>query len=277
MNIQKSIGSVFVHAVVGFACYATTQVAFSKELANVNGHVITDQDLTLALGALNDRQRDDFLKDSISRQFIVQGLIDQDVLVREAEKLKLDQEPEVKNAVNVFKKQLIVNRLLDKKLANQLTPTALEKYFNLHKDIYSTSQVHVQQILVSDESEAKRLKKLAEEKPGGFQELAEKYSKDPAAKTTRGDLGFVSHDRLVREFTDAAFATPDGKIAGPIKTIYGYHVIKVIQKRAGKPLEYSEVELRVRDALRAELIRDYTDKLRAQATIKVDEGAVEKP
>ena len=131
--------------------------------------------------------------------------------------------------------------------------------------------------MVSDESEARRLKKLAEEKPGDFQDLAEKHSKDPAAKTTRGDLGFVSHDRLVKEFTDVAFATADGRITGPIKTIYGYHIIKVIEKRMGKSLEFAEVELRVRDALRAELIRDYTDKLRAQSKIKVDPAAIEKP
>jgi parvulin-like peptidyl-prolyl isomerase len=136
--------------------------------------------------------------------------------------------------------------------------------------------VHVQQILVNDESEARRLKKLAEEQPGQFQELAEKYSKDPAAKVTRGELGFVGHDRLVKEFTDVAFSTPDGKIAGPIKTLYGYHVIKVIEKKMGKPLDYSEVELQVREALRMELARDYTDKVRAQDKIKVSDVSTEK-
>jgi len=265
------------YALVGIACYAIIPAAFSKELANVNGRVITDRDLTVALGGLNDRQRGEFLRDSSSRQQILQGLIDQEVLTKEAEKLKLDQEPEVQETVANFKKQLIMNRLLDKKLAGQMTSSSLKKYFNLNKDIYSTSQVHVQQILVADESEARRLKKLAEEKPGEFQDLAAKHSQDPAAKSTRGDLGFVGYGRLVKEFVDAAFATPNGKIGGPIKTLYGYHVIKVIEKRIGKPLEFSEVELRVRDGLRAELIRDYTDKLRGQATIKVDEAAVEKP
>ena len=143
MNIQKSIGSVFVYAVVGITYYATSQLAFSKELVNINGRTITDRDLTLALGALNDRQRDSFLKDSASRQLILQGLIDQEILTQEAEKLKLDQDPEVREAVTIFKKQLIMNRLLDKKLAAQITPTALQKYFSLHKDMYSTSQVHV--------------------------------------------------------------------------------------------------------------------------------------
>lgn len=270
MNIKKRVGSVVVYAVVGITYCATSQVAFSKELANVNGRVITDRDLSLALGSLNLGQKDTFLKDSNSRRLILQGLVDQEVLTQEAEKLKLDQEQEVKDAISVFKKQLIMNRLLDKKLSGLITPADLQKYFKVNKDIYSTSQVHVQQILLSDEEEAKRLKKLAEENPGQFQDLADKYSKDPAVKTTHGELGFVSHDRLVKNFTDAAFATPDGKIAGPIKTIYGYHVIKVIEKRIGKALEFSEVELRVRDALRAELIRDYTDKLRTQATIKID-------
>jgi parvulin-like peptidyl-prolyl isomerase len=197
-------------------------------------------------------------------------------LTQEAEKLKLDQEEEIKDAVGFFKRQLVTTRLLEKKLAAMITTSALKKYFEDHKEIYSTSQVHVQQILVGDEAEARRLKKMAEEKPDQFQELAEKYSIDPAAKSNKGDLGFVSHDRLVREFTNVAFATADGKVAGPIKTLYGYHVIKVIEKNIGKPLEYSEVELRVREAFRAELIRDYTDKLRAQSVVKINEAALSK-
>src|SRR5436190_1376940 len=135
MNIQKYIGSVFVTAVVGITYYATLQLGFAKDLATVNGRAITDHDLTQALGALNERQKEGFLKDLSSKELILQGLIDQEVIYQEAEKLKLDRDPDINYAVSNFKKQLIMARLLDKKLNVQISQATLMKYFKAHKDM----------------------------------------------------------------------------------------------------------------------------------------------
>jgi len=95
-------------------------------------------------------------------------------------------------------------------------------------------------------------------------------------KNNRGDLGFFGRDKMVPEFTEPAFEAKDGQIIGPIKTQYGYHVIKVIEKKIGKPLDYAEVEYRVRSDLRNEIAQTYVAQLRKQAKVQVDEKALEK-
>jgi peptidyl-prolyl cis-trans isomerase C len=251
--------------------------AYAVDLAKVNGKVVTDKDLQLALGTLNEGQRANVLKDGASRRQVLGSILDQEVLVQEAEKEKLDQDQEYKDSLNAFRKQFLSSRVLAKNLSSKFTDSAAKKYYNAHESRYSTDQVHAMHILVKEEREARDIMKKAETlDDDGFQDLAEKVSRDPSAKNNRGDLGFFGRDRMVSEFTDAAFSGAPGTVVGPVKTSYGYHVIKVIKKKAGKPLEFSEVELRVKNDLRSELTQTYVSSLKKQFKIEVDDKAVDK-
>jgi parvulin-like peptidyl-prolyl isomerase len=251
-------------------------LAWSNEVAKVNGKTITDKDMVQALGSVNETQRKDVLDDANSRRQLLNSLIEQELLIQESEKEKLDQDPEYKAALEGFRKQYLTNRVLAKNLAGKFTESAAKRYYDNHKTRYSTEQVHAMHILVSDESKALEIKKMAEEPKADFQALAEKYSKDPSAKNNRGDIGFFGRDRMVSEFTSAAFAAKDGEIVGPVKTAYGYHIIKVIEKKAGKILEYSDVESKVKSDLQQELASTYMTNLRGQAKISIDDKALSK-
>ncbi len=251
-------------------------MASARELAKVNDTVITDRDLEMTLSTVNEGMRSNILKDSNSRRQILLGIIDKEVLVQEAEKQKIAEEPGFQDQLNLLKKQLLMSRLLERKVATQLTEASEKKYYKEHLDRFSTDRVHVQQILAADETQAKKFLTMAQEPNADFQSIAEKFSKDPSAKNNRGDLGFIGRGRFVREFTDAVFSAPIGEIVGPIKTDYGYHLVKVIDKRMGKPLEFEDVQFQVRSALREELMRNYVDNLKAQSKIKVDQVALEK-
>jgi peptidyl-prolyl cis-trans isomerase C len=244
--------------------------AFALEtVAKVNGKSITDADVKQALGQLNEGQRDNVLKDPNSKRQVVNNLIDQELLTQEGEKEKLDQDADYKEAMANFHKQYLATRVLQKNVGSKLTDAAAKKYYEAHKYRYTTDQVHAMHILVSDEKEAQDLLKKAKAKAtdADFQDLAEKYSKDPSAKNNRGDLGFFGRDRMVPEFTDAAFSGKDGEIVGPIKTTYGYHIIFVKEKRMGKPLEFDEVELRVKNDLRQDVTSAYVSNLKKQAKV----------
>ena len=259
------------------ATMACATLAWSAtELAKVNGHLITDHDLRLALGGLNEAQRDSILKDANSKRQIISGLIDQQLLIQDAEKQKLDQDTEYKDALAGFRAQYLANRVLAKNLGSQVNEKAAKKYYDAHKERYSTDQVHAQHILVSTEEQARDMIKKAKEPNADFQELAAKYSKDPSAKNNRGDLGFFGRDRMVPEFTEAAFSGTAGEIVGPVKTAYGYHVIKVIEKRIGKPMEFGDVELRVQNDLRQDLTQNYVGKLRKTAKIEMNDKAIDQ-
>ncbi|OFZ18393.1 MAG: hypothetical protein A2X94_14970 [Bdellovibrionales bacterium GWB1_55_8] len=254
----------------------TSSLAWSAtELAKVNGRVISDDDLATALGGLNEGQRDKLLKDSNTRRQILNGLIDQEILVQQAEKERLDQDKDFQNAVAAFRKQYLANRLLQKSLGEKLTDKAAKQYYERNKHRFTTDQVHAQHILVETEAQAKDLIKKAR---GGadFQALAEKHSKDPSAKNNRGDLGFFGRDRMVPEFTEAAFAGKPNEIVGPVKTTYGYHIIKVLEKKPGSQLEFNDVELKVQNDLRQDLTQSYVGGLRKSAKIDVNETALNK-
>lgn len=270
---MKKIG-LYIVLTVAVAAGSSAQ---AMDLAKVNGKVISDKDLQTALGNLNEGQRQNFLKDVNSRRQVLNGVIDQELLVQEGEKAKLDQEQEYKDALNAFRRQYLAARVLQKNLGSKFSDSAAKKYYETHKDRYSTEQVRAMHILVKDENEAndifKKAKTLDNE---AFQELAEKVSKDPSAKNNRGDLGFFGRDRMVPEFTEAAFSAPEGKVVGPVHTSFGYHVIKIVTKRSGKPLQYDEVELRVKNDLRGELTQNYVGGLKKTAKVEVDDKAVDK-
>lgn len=251
------------------------KAAHGAEVAKVNGRSIDAQEIREALSNLNEGQRDSVLRDINSRRQILSNLVDREILSQEAEKAKLDQDAEYKQAMAQFRKQYLATKLIERNLTAKMTEKAAKKYYEAHKSRYSTDSVRVHHILLEDEAKAQNMLRLAKAKGADFQALAEKHSKDPSAKNNRGDIGIVMRDSpFVAEFKDAAFAGGAGDIVGPVKTTYGYHVIKIIDKKIGKPLSYDEVELRVKDDLRQDLIQTYLGRLKRQAKIQVNDKAL---
>jgi len=261
--------------VIAIGIMATS--AWGVEIAKVNGKPLTEKDLSSALAGMTPGQRDGMLKDQVARRQMVQSLIDQEVLLQEAEKEKLDQDQEYKDAYASFRRQFLMNRVLQKSLAGKLTDSAAKKYYEQNKSKFSTDQVHAMHILVKDELEARELIKKAKADGVDFQKLAEENSKDPSAKNNRGDLGFFTRGTMVEEFTDAAFNGKIGEVVPhPVKTTFGYHVIKVIDKKPGQVMSYTDVENTVKSMLRNEMAESYVGKLRETAKIIIDTKAIEK-
>jgi len=267
--LKNKFGMTFLLA-AGFAgaAFAATQ------LATVNGKAISSDDLSSALGHLPEAQRKQVLQDSSTRRRVLDTLIDQELMIQTAEKLKLDSDKEFKDAVETFRRQYMVNKLLEKNVASKLTEGSAREFYKNHKERYSTDQVRAQHILLPDEKTANDVLKMAKASGADFQALAEKYSRDPSAKTNRGDLGFFPRDRMVPEFTNVAFNGSKGSIMGPIKTDFGYHLIKIIDKKPGKALNFEEVEMKVRDDLRQELVRLYAEGLRKSSKVQINQGSL---
>lgn len=254
-----------------------SQASAAVEYAKVNGKAITNKDLELALSNLNEGQKKQVLADPVSRRQVLVSVIDQELLAQQAEKEKVDQDPQFKETINGIRKQLLATRLMEKNLATKVTDAAAKKFYEDNRYRFTTDQIHVQHILVSDMDKAKALLVEAKKEGADFQAMAEKESRDPSAKNNRGDLGFVGRDRLVAEFTEAAFGAKVGEVIGPVKTAYGYHLIRVVEKKAGKTLNYDEVELRVKNELRQKLLDAYVSQLKTTAKIQVDDKTVDKP
>ncbi|NDG83406.1 MAG: hypothetical protein EBX52_00020 [Proteobacteria bacterium] len=213
-------------------------------------------------------QRAILSKDANARKQIISDMIDQELMVQEAAAQKIENSKEYKDQMALLRKQTLVNAIVAKNLAPKVTSQAVKSYFDTHRNRYSTDQVHAQHILVSTQAEAQAI--LAEvKKPGAdFQRIAETRSKDPTAKSTRGDVGYFSRGMFDQAFTEAAFQAKSGEIVGPVKTAFGYHVIRVLDRKTGKLPEYAEVEQAVRADFQRELLRNYLSELRKKAKIK---------
>ena len=122
--------------------------------------------------------------------------------------------------------------------------------------------------MVGTEKEAQEI--LAEVKKSGvdFQKVAETKSKDPSAKNNRGDVGYFSRDMFDPAFVEASFSSKVGEIVGPVKSAFGYHVIKIVDRKVGKNPEFAEVEQKVRTDLQRETLQAYVAALKLKAKIK---------
>jgi peptidyl-prolyl cis-trans isomerase C len=263
-----SAGALVLFSVIGLP------EAVGAEFAKVNGKAISSQDVSAAIAGLPDSQRETIRKDVSALRSVVQSLINQEVLIQEAEKAKLDQDAAYRDALAAFRRQYLAAKVIEKNVAPKLTEKAAKAYYSNNKRLFSTDKVQVQHILLANEADAKEMLKKAKAPGADFQELAEAFSKDPSAKNNRGDVGVILRDSpFVKEFKDAAFAGDSGSIVGPVKTAYGFHILKVVDRKMGRPLEYDEVELKVKGALRDEMIETYLSNVRSSARITLDEAA----
>src|SRR4051812_38439655 len=116
----------------------TAAPASAVEVAKVNGKALTEKDVQAALTGMTPGQREGLLKDQSARRQVVQNLIDQEVLLQEAEKGKLDQDQDYKDALAAFRRQYLMNRVLQKSIEGKLSESAAKKYYDLHKSKFST-------------------------------------------------------------------------------------------------------------------------------------------
>lgn len=260
-----------------FICLSMTmKSSFAVDVAKVNGKAITDRDVQMSISGFNETQKKKILSDSNYRSEMISNLVESELLLQDAEKQGLDKDQTYKDALALFRRNYLNERALQKQVSTKLTESASKAYYEGNTRRYTSDRIKVQHILLNDVKEANEV--LALLKTGqDFQTLAEKKSKDPSVKSNRGDLGFITWESpFVDDFKETAFLTKKGEISGPIKTMYGYHLIKVTEKIPGRRMEYPEVELRVKNDLRKELARGYLNDLRKTAKISIDEKALEK-
>jgi peptidyl-prolyl cis-trans isomerase C len=253
---MKILG-VFVLFALGFA-----GAAQAKVLAKVNGVEITDEDLRLAMEDLGPglpRQ----LEGKARETYLLDFLVDEQLVVQKAQADKLAETPDFAKKLAYMRDKALMETLLGKIAKDATTDAAIKQtYDEAAKNQKPDTEIHAHHILVPTEDEAKAALKRVK---GGedFSKVATEVSKDPGSKG--GDLGWFTKDRMVPEFGEAAFKLEPGQISDPVKTQFGWHIIKIDEKRAK---QFPPIE-QVRD----QVARYVAQKAQTEVINKLREGA----
>ncbi|MCF6158892.1 MAG: hypothetical protein E3K32_10040 [wastewater metagenome] len=182
--------------------------------------------------------------------------------------------------MNEFKTSIRHSIALEKYFNNRLDNRALENYFEKNKSLFNGESVRVSHILIDIKNlktqeeysgALEQIKNIKQELEQGnnFEEAAKKYSHCPSA-LSGGDLGFIQRKSILAEaFLDTAFSLPVGMVGGPVLTEYGYHLIKVTERKEGLKINFEDVEDKVRSAVLDAEILKLLDRLRNDAQIAV--------
>jgi peptidyl-prolyl cis-trans isomerase C len=254
-----------------FAGLPVTAEDANPVLAKVNGSEIRQSDVALAEEELGQglAQMDPATK----KENVLSFLIDMKIVSKAAEDKKVENSEEFKKRMAFTRSRLLMDSLLASEGKAATTDEAMKKvYEDASKQISGEQEVHARHILVETEDEAKAVEEELK-KGADFAELAKKKSKDPGA-SDGGDLGFFTKEQMVPEFSTVAFALEPGKISDPVKSQFGWHVIKVEEKRNRKAPEFDQVKGQIETYVMRKAQADYVAKLREGAKVeRMDQAA----
>jgi peptidyl-prolyl cis-trans isomerase C len=245
-------------------------------VARVNGVDVKQSDLALAeedLGAELQAASPD-----AKRDHLISYVADIIVVTQAADKKNVADNPEFKRRLAFLRNKLLMGFELQEEVKAALTDEALHQtYDEAVKSMGGQEEVRARHILVENEDDAKAVLELI--KSGGdFATLAKEKSKDPGA-AAGGDLGYFTKDQMVPEFAEVAFQMYPGQISNPVKTQFGWHIIKLEDKRTRQPPEFDKVKDQVESYLARKAQTEFVSKLRQSAKIeRLDKPAqLDKP
>ncbi len=268
MFLRASVSSLILAAALmtGPAWAVDAPAAGAPAKISVNGTPVTDAELKAAETEMSDALNG--VPEAQRRDQLIDYLITVDLLADEAKKEKLNSGPEFEQRRAFAEKKMLMDTLMRAEVAKQVTPQAIKAFYDERlKTVKPEQEVRARHILVPTEEEAK--KAIAEINGGKkFEDVAKEMSKDPGSAKEGGDLGYFTKDRMVPEFSKAAFeATPGKVLPNPVKSQFGWHVIKVEDKRTQPAPEMSAVEPQIRTFLTRKAQAELVEKLRKQAKI----------
>ncbi|MGK0673866.1 MAG: peptidylprolyl isomerase [Halothiobacillaceae bacterium] len=249
---------------------SATKAATSQDtVAVVNGEKITRQDLESVKAQMPGHDND---------EQIVEQLIELKLLAQKARKEGLDKEAAIKAELERARESILANHLVRKMLETKTFTDAELKaeYDEVVAKMPKREEYKAAHILVEDEAKAKEL--LAKLTNGAdFTQLAKEHSTDPGSKDQGGDLGWFEASMMVPEFALAVTELEPGKMSSaPVKTQFGWHIIKLEDKRQVPPPPFEAVKPQLTNMLRQKAVEQFVKDARAQAKVEIKLASADK-
>jgi peptidyl-prolyl cis-trans isomerase C len=236
-----------------------------KTVATVNGYEIKTSEVRMAFDDVIGQLPN--MPQKLRFPFVVEFLIERHLLAQVAAKDGVGESEDYKRRLAAYQAKALRDSYLAQKISPAITEDEIKAAYQKESSkVTATERVRARHILVATEKEAADIEdKLA--KGAKFEDLAKQYSLD-GSKDYGGDLGYFTAPEMVKEFSAAAFALKVGEVSKPVKTDYGWHIIRMDDRKMGAAQPYDQVK----GAIRNVLVRDKVQALLAglQGTAKVE-------
>ena len=254
---------------IGIAASLLSVPAFAQNAVIVNGKPIPKAQLDKMVQKSgqpdNPQVRDKAREMLVTRELILQ----------EADKRGVTQNESVREQLEQSRVGILVAAVFEDYVEKEgVTDAELKAAYESVKSQYTGKEYHVEHILVEKEADAKAI--ITQLKAGGnFEEIAKTKSKDPGSAPNGGDLGYVSDKSLVPEFSKAMVQLKNGQVTDkPVKTQFGWHIIKMIDSRDVKAPSFDEMKAQLKQMIASDQnwqkakFSEMMQKLRAKAKIQ---------
>lgn len=215
-------------------------IAPGTVVARIDGIDITEREVQIAREDLGDRMRQ--VPPAQQREYLIGFVADLKLGARAAERAKLADGPDFAARLAFYRAKVLMDEYMMRESAKAATPEAARKLFDdTVKTLTPEEEVRARHILVEKEEDAKAaLERIR--KGEDFAKLAGELSRDPGSKVEGGDLGYFTKERMVPQFSEAAFKLKAGEVSEPVQSQFGWHVIKVEDRRARPLPAFEEVK-----------------------------------
>lgn len=242
----------------------------SKVLATVNGKTITEKEYEEYLKARQMQQPPVADKEK-EKEVVLDEMINRIVLAQEAEKSKLDEQPDIHFQLERQRENILARAMLRKYLNDSpVTDEEVEKRYQQEVEKTHKTEYRARHILLKTEDDARQV--LAQLKKGAsFAQLAKTKSTDVRSGKEGGDLGWFNQGQMIPDFFNAVMALKKGEVSKePVKTEFGWHIIKVEDMRPLRTPSLDDVKGGIRQMVQQERVDGMVKDLRAKAKVKIN-------
>lgn len=235
--------------------------------AKVNDHIISAQDVLNVINTLPQNIKKKPLPEIYPR--VVNELINQYLITKQAYNEKLDLDQKVINLVKKSQDKILAKYWLNNYIKNETKEEKIKTFYNNYlKSFQKYKEANASHILVKNNEEARAIIKKINNK-AKFSELAKTHSTGPSGKNG-GNLGWFGPGQMVKEFEQATFSLEKGEISQePVKTKFGFHIIKLNDIRDAKPKKLDEIKQNIIDKITKISLSNLENKIRNNQKIKI--------
>ncbi len=271
------------------------QAQGQEVLAKIGNQKITSADLNRIIGFYDPEQRKVIENNPQLKETILWQLVQSIVIAKIAKDKGFDKRPDVKGQQDMLLNNFLATQYLQKVIIDKVTlsDAKARSYYKEHSESFKTPEmIRARHILIktdpsATDEEKKKIKARAEEileklkKGEDFAKLASEVSEDPGTKAKGGDLDFFPKGTMIPAFEEAAFSLKPGEMSGLVETEYGYHIIKLEEKKDAVLEPYEKIKEKVKDQALQEMkkaaVTDFVEKALKNAQVEIHPGLASKP